>query len=82
MTRQTLPWVTSAFTLVGMWLLAEKRWQGWVVGLVNQVFWIWTTVVFQTWGFIPLTVALVVIYRRGLYRWRRDADIENRTVTP
>lgn len=72
MTRQLVPWMTSAVTLLGMWLLARKDWRGWVVGLVNQVLWVATAVLFKTWGFLPLTCALIVVYTRGLLAWRAD----------
>lgn len=35
MIRQAVPWATSAVTLWAMWLLSQKRWQGWAVGLAN-----------------------------------------------
>jgi hypothetical protein len=69
--RQAVPWLTSVFTLWAMWLLAKKRWQGWVVGLFNQVLWVATAVLFRTWGLLPLTAALIVVYIRGLVDWRR-----------
>ena len=74
MIRQAVPWATSGFTLWAMWLLSQKRWEGWLVGLVNQVLWVATAVLFRTWGLLPLTAALVVVYVRGLIAWRRDAE--------
>ena len=70
--RALLPWATSAFTLLAMWLIGQKRSAGWLVGLVNQVLWVTFAVVYQAWGLLPLTAALVVIYTRALFRWRRD----------
>lgn len=71
MIRTLLPWLTSAGTLLGMWLLSNKRWEGWVVGIANQVLWVATSILYGTWGFLPLTAALLVVYGRGLVRWRR-----------
>ena len=70
--RALLPWATSAGTLLGMWLVGQKRSVGWVVGLCNQVFWVATSIAYGTWGFLPLTCALIVIYTRALVAWRRD----------
>lgn len=70
--KQLLPWATSAFTLLAMWLIGQKRSVGWVVGLANQVLWVSFAVAFQAWGLLPLTVALIVIYTRALLRWRAD----------
>lgn len=71
--RQLLALSTSILTLVGIWLVGNKDPRGWVVGLGNQVLWISFIVVFQAWGLLPLTVALIVAYTRNLLRWRREA---------
>lgn len=75
MIRQLVPWATSAFTLWAMWLLSKKRWEGWVVGLVNQILWIATAVLFETWGLLPLTVALIYVYTKGLIAWRAESKL-------
>jgi uncharacterized Tic20 family protein len=72
MARQMLSLVTAALTLWGMWLAGNKRSAGWIVGLVNQIFWLATIVAFGVWGLLPLTVALTVVYTRNLLKWRRD----------
>lgn len=68
--RALLPWATSAFTLLAMWLIGQKRSIGWAVGLVNQVLWVSFAVSFRAWGLLPLSAALTVIYVRALLRWR------------
>ena len=75
MIKQLVPWATSAFTLWAMWLLSKKRWEGWVVGLANQVLWITTAILFETWGLLPLTLALIVVYTKGLIAWRAEAVV-------
>ncbi len=70
--RQALPIVTAVLTLLGMWLAGSKRWEGWAVGLLNQVLWLWFIVLFEAWGLLILTVALTVIYTRNLIAWRRE----------
>lgn len=64
---------TSVITLIGMQLLARKRWEGWAVGLVNQVTWLALIVATRAWGLLLLTVSLSVTYTQGLIRWRREA---------
>lgn len=75
-----LPWATSAGTLLGMWLVSQKRSVGWIVGLVNQVLWVTFAVVYSAWGLLPLTLALIVIYTRALLRWREDERIVDALV--
>lgn len=73
--KALLPWATSAFTLLGMWLIGQKRSVGWVVGLLNQGCWITFAIAFKAWGLLPLSAALTVIYVRSLLAWRRDEQI-------
>ncbi len=69
------PWATSLGTLLGMWLVGQKRSVGWIVGLVNQVVRVTFAVVFEAWGLLPLTLALIVIYTRALVAWRSEEAI-------
>lgn len=70
--RQILPLVISAFTMLAMWMIGNKSWKGWVVGLVNQGLWIAFAIIFEAYGLIPLSVVLTVIYIRNLMKWRQD----------
>ena len=70
--RQILPLLLSAITIYGMWLAGEKRSAGWAVGLANQAPWLAFIIVFEAWGLLPLTVALIVTYSRNLLRWRAE----------
>lgn len=80
--KQLLPWLTSAGTLLGMWLVGQKRSVGWIVGLVNQVLWVTFAIAFEAWGLLPLTVALIIIYTRALVKWRADERIVDAVVVP
>ena len=55
-----------------MWLLAQKKSAGWIVGLVNQVLWVTFAIVYAAWGLLPLTVALIFVYTKGLIKWRAE----------
>ena len=69
--KQLIPWATSAVTLLGMYLVGNKNWWGWIVGLVNQVLWIALALAFATWGLLPLSACLIVLYARNLWLWRK-----------
>lgn len=71
--RQLLPFATGMLTILAMWLAGSKRWEAWLVGLLNQILWAATIVVFDTWGLLPLTVFLTFTYARNLIKWRREA---------
>lgn len=63
---------TSLATILGMWLVARKRWEGWAVGLANQALWFALIVQTRSWGLLVLMAALVWIYSRALIDWRRN----------
>lgn len=67
-----MDWVTGAITVLGMELVAKKRWYGWLVSLVNQVLWIYLIVDKKLWGLAPLTAILCFRYTTFLIRWRRE----------
>lgn len=64
--------LTAAMTLLAMWLVSERLWWGWGVGLANQGLWTCLIVRRRLWGLAPLTVALIVIYIRALILWGGD----------
>ncbi len=58
-----------------MWLLAQKKSSGWIVGLVNQILWVTFAITYQAWGLLPLTAALIFVYTKGLIKWRAEEAI-------
>lgn len=70
MTKQLIALATSVVTLWGMWLAGSHRWEGWALGLGNQVLWLVFIIAFGAWGLLPLNAALVFVYSRNLIKWR------------
>lgn len=63
----------GGMTILSMELLARKRWEGWIVGLVNQGFWFYLIVYQQAlWGLSILTVVLTWRYSVALVKWRNE----------
>lgn len=65
-----MDWITGAFTLLSMELIARKMWQGWAVGLANQG--LWLALIFQRelFGLLPLTILLTWRYLVALRKWK------------
>ena len=62
-----MDWFVGGMTILAMELIGRKRWEGWVVGLINQVFWFWLVVwEQQLWGLSVLTVVLTWRYSAAL----------------
>lgn len=68
-----MDWVVGGMTILAMELIARKMWQGWAVGLVNQVLWAYL-VVYQGkfWGLGVVCVILTWRYSVALMRWRNE----------
>lgn len=69
--RQLIPLALSVITLTVMWLAGNKRWEALALGLGGQALWLVFIVVFEAWGLLPLSVALIGVYGRNLWRWTR-----------
>lgn len=67
---ELLPWLLSAVTCWQMWLAGDMRASAWLLGLVCQLGWVVWIVASETWGFVPLNVALWITYWRNYRKWR------------
>ena len=65
-----IPWVTSAATLLAVWLNGRNVRLSWKVSLLNQAIWLVFIVTYDAWGLLPLTLALSAIFARHLRRTR------------
>lgn len=70
MIRDHLPWLLSAITIWMTLLAGNKHKSAWVVGLINQALWLVWIIASETWGLLPLTVALSIVYIRNYVKWR------------
>lgn len=67
-----LPWLLSGITLVVMVLAGNKDVRAWYIGLVGQALWITFSVTSEAWGLMLLSIALVFIYTRNIYKYKRN----------
>jgi nicotinamide riboside transporter PnuC len=65
-------WILSGNTVLMMWLAGRKKYSAWIVGLLNQGFWIYLIYDKKTYGLIVLTVLLWCIYTKNLITWIKD----------
>lgn len=64
-----LPWLLSAITIWMTLLAGNIHKSAWLVGLGNQALWLVWIVTTNTWGLIPLNIALWVVYARNHLKW-------------
>src|SRR3972149_129063 len=71
--KLALSLLTSAGTILCIWLAGRKSVWAWPVGLFNQLFWATFIVMFEAWGLAPLAVVLTGQHTWNLIKWGRDA---------
>lgn len=68
-----LPWLLSAITIWMTLLAGNLHRSAWLVGLANQLLWLFWIAITGTWGLLPLNIALWIVYSRNHMKWRREA---------
>lgn len=68
--REYLPWLLSCITIWMTLMAGNKHPNAWLIGLGNQALWLIWIVCAQAWGFIPLNIALWVVYARNHWKWQ------------
>lgn len=64
-----MDWIVFVITVVQFQLLAQEKWQGWVVALVNSGLWIILGYQQELYGLIALQLVLSCQFAFGLLRW-------------
>ena len=65
-------YLLSIISLVTLWLIGNKNKAGFVLGLLNQVLWIWYALMLKQYGLLVGVIAYAVIYIRNLIKWNKD----------
>lgn len=69
-----LPWLLSAITIY-MNVLAGNRYRNaWLFGLINQGLWLFWIIVTRNYGFLPMNVALWIVYGRNHLKWHEESS--------
>ena len=58
--------------MVTLWLIGNKNKAGFVLGLLNQVLWIWYALMLKQYGLLVGVIAYAAIYIRNLIKWNKD----------
>lgn len=65
-----MPWLLSCITIYTMFLAGDRKSHTWLVGLINQAFWLTWIIASASWGLIPMNIALWVVYARNHVKWK------------
>lgn len=75
-----LPWLLSASSIYTMILVGNLNKKSWLLGLWNQVLWLTWIVLSESWGFLPMNLAIWVVYTRNHFRWKRIPEVSANTI--
>lgn len=64
-----LPWLLSAITIWMTVMAGNKHKSAWAVGLFNQALWLVWILASQSYGLLPMNVALWIVYTRNHIKW-------------
>jgi succinate dehydrogenase hydrophobic anchor subunit len=67
--KEIIPYILSAITIYMFLLAGNKKRSAWIVGLVNQALWLAWILLTQTWGLLPMNIALWIVYTRNYIKW-------------
>ena len=59
----------SVLSITAILLVARKNRWGFVVGLLSQQFWIYTSFTHAQWGIFTISVVYVFVWCYGIYEW-------------
>lgn len=68
-----MDWIVSALTLLQMHLIVNKRWEGWVVALVNSTLWTVLSIQRELYGLVALQLVLSVQFAFALMEWKQSS---------
>ena len=65
-------YLLSIISLVTLWLIGNKNKAGFILGLLNQVLWIWYALMLKQYGLLVGVIAYAAIYIRNLIKLNKD----------
>ena len=69
---ELMPWVMSVITIYMNVLAGNKSRHAWAIGLLNQALWLYWIVATENYGFLPMNLALWIVYGRNHLKWAKN----------
>ena len=62
-------WSLSIIGVIGIYLTGRKKWQGFLVGVVNELLWVIYSMETKQYGFILGSTIYISIYLFNINKW-------------
>jgi len=76
--KRKMDWLLSGLAIVSLWLVGNKNYWGFIVGLVTQVFWFYYAFTTEQFGLVPGVIIYTVVYARNLWKWKEEEKNEGK----
>jgi hypothetical protein len=68
------PWLLSAITIWFNLMAGNKHRWAWAIALVGQAGWLTWIILSANWGFLPMNIALWIVYTRNHMKWQAEPE--------
>lgn len=69
-------WFLSIIGVIGLYITGQKKWQGFAVGLITEVAWVWYSIVTKQWGFIFGATIYIAVYLFNIKQWWEESKLK------
>jgi hypothetical protein len=77
MTELWWSWMLSIIGVIGIYLTGKKKWQGFAVGLVAEIAWVWYSFITKQWGFIFGATIYIAVYAFNIKEWWEESRLKS-----
>lgn len=71
--HQTPSIVIAVWTLLGSWVLGNKKSIGWLMGIISEVLWVFYAFWSHSYGFLIGVIFFTIVYYRNWRVWNQHA---------
>jgi nicotinamide riboside transporter PnuC len=62
--------IIAVLGIITIYLLAEKKRAGFMIGLISEPFWLWSSWNNKQWGIVFLCFVYAYLYWKGWKKWK------------
>jgi len=67
-----LDYVCFILSILGFYLIGLKKWYGWLVSIIANIFWFYIGYKAQSFGMILNTTAFTILFGINLAKWKSE----------
>lgn len=79
-TPHIVPLILSTITIFSLVWVGNKRPSGWLLCALSQIIWLGWIVSTKNWGFLPMNLALTLVYVRNYRKWLATAGANEKLI--